>query len=239
MPESTDRRVALSNASRGRLGGEGKDKRRGTGRTRRGRETRRQLLDAAKVVFERDGFLHARIVDICDVAGISHGSFYTYFVSKEEIFKETVDSVELDLLTVDPAPADADPVERIRVANDHYLRTYGANAKIMRVIHQVSTIDAKVLETRLQRQDAFARAIERRIHLLQEAGFADPAVDAAYAAQALGGMVAYFAEYLYNTDNAFGFDLATATDQLTRIWTNALGMRDTTTAPASSDDSTT
>jgi AcrR family transcriptional regulator len=236
VPEKTERRAVLPNAGRGRRGDDDKDKRRGTGRTSRGRETRRRLLEAAKEVFERDGFLHARIADIADIAGISHGSFYTYFVSKEEIFTEIVDSVELNLLTLDPAPADADPVERIRAANEHYLLAYGANAKIMRVIHQVSTIDAAVRETRLQRQDAFAHAIERRVRQLQEAGHADPAVDASYAAQALGGMVAHFAEYLFNTDNAFGFDLATATDQLTRIWANALGMKDTAAGAAPSEN---
>ncbi|UGQ12437.1 TetR/AcrR family transcriptional regulator [Yinghuangia sp. ASG 101] len=235
MPESTTRRAALSNASRGRRGGEGQDKRRGTGRTSRGRQTRGLLLEAAKTVFERDGFLHARIADICDAAGISHGSFYTYFLSKEEIFKEIVDSVELGLLTLEPAPADADPVERIRAANEHYLQAYRDNAKLMRVIHQVATIDAEVRETRLQRQDAFARAIERRIRRLQETGLADPEVDASYAAQALGGMVAHFAEYLFNTDNAFGFDLDTATEQLTRIWMNAVGMREVPAAEAGAD----
>ncbi|MFC5754468.1 TetR/AcrR family transcriptional regulator [Actinomadura rugatobispora] len=236
MAERTARRAVLPNAGRGRRGDEETDKRRGTGRTFRGRETRRRLIEGAKAVFERDGFLHARIADICDAAGISHGSFYTYFVSKEEIFTEIVDSVELNLLTLEPAPADADPVERIRAANEHYLLAYAADAKIMRVIHQVATIDAEVSETRLQRQDAFARAIERRIRHLQEAGHADPAVDPAYAAQALGGMVAYFAEYLFNTDNTFGFDLAGATEQLTRIWTNALGMHDAAAERAPAHD---
>jgi AcrR family transcriptional regulator len=220
--EGPERRVALPNAARGRRGGEEQDRRRGTGRTVRGRQTRRRLLEAAKTVFERDGFLQARVQDICDGAGISHGSFYTYFVSKEEIFAEVVDSVELDLLTPDQVPSDAAPAERIRMANEHYLRAYAANAKLLRVIHQVSTIDPAVRDTRLQRQEEFARAIERRIRRFQEDGTADPAVDPVYAAQALGGMVASFAEYLFNTDNAFGFDLATATDQLTRIWTNAL-----------------
>ncbi|GAA2120970.1 TetR/AcrR family transcriptional regulator [Actinomadura napierensis] len=225
MTATSNRRAAMSNASQGRRGGEGREKRRGTGRTVRGRQTRAQLLESAKKIFERDGFLHARIADICDAAGVSHGSFYTYFVSKEEIFKEVADSVEVDLLTLGPAPDDADPIERIRTANEHYLAAYRANAKLMRVIQQVSTIDAEVRATRLQRQEAFARAIERRIRQLQEAEVADPEVDAVYAAQALGGMVASFADYLFNTDNAFGFDLATATDQLTRIWINAVGIR--------------
>ncbi len=174
------------------------------------------------MVFERDGFLYARVADICDVAGMSHGSFYTYFVSKEEIFREVVDSVELNLLTVDPAPADLDPVERIRTANRHYLETYKTHNKIMDVINQVATIDAEVRETRLQRQEEFAQVIDHRVRLLQEANFADPAVDPAYAAQALGGMVANFADFLFNSDTTF--DLETAVDQLTLIWTNALGI---------------
>ncbi|MFD0853526.1 TetR/AcrR family transcriptional regulator, partial [Actinomadura adrarensis] len=202
----------------------------GTGRTIRGRETRRKLLEAAKEVFERDGFVHARIADMCTAAGVSHGSFYTYFVTKEEIFTEVADSIELDLLTLEPAPADTDPVERIRLANEHYLRAYGANAKIMSVIHQVSTIDPEVRRTRLQRQNAFAQAIERRIRQLQESGDADQGIDPAYTAQALGGMVAHFADHLFNTDNPF--DLETATEQLTRIWVNALGMRYSPKAPA-------
>jgi hypothetical protein len=113
-------------------------KRRGTGRTARGRQTRQDLIDAAQQVFERVGFLHARVADICAEAGISHGSFYTYFVSKEEVFNEIVDSVEFDLLTVEGPPEGADPVERIRAANRHYLEAYREHAGILRVIQQVS-----------------------------------------------------------------------------------------------------
>ncbi|WP_045878135.1 TetR/AcrR family transcriptional regulator [Pseudofrankia sp. DC12] len=225
MSEQTDRadRLSLPNASRG-WRDDTRTSRRGTGRTSRGRQTHDQLLDAARVVFERDGFLRARVADICDEAGTSHGSFYTYFVSKEEIFRKVVDSVEVDLLTVDPAPTDADPVERIRAANEHYLRSYAANAGIMRVIHQVATIDAEVWRIRTQRQNAFAQTIERRIRALQQDGVADPAVQPEYAAQALGGMVAHFAELLFNSRDPVGLDVQTATDELTRLWANALGI---------------
>jgi AcrR family transcriptional regulator len=79
VSEGTDRveqRAAIPNATRGWQGAP-RSKRRGTGRTSRGRQTRDQLLDAARVVFERDGFLQARVAGICDEAGVSHGSFYT------------------------------------------------------------------------------------------------------------------------------------------------------------------
>ncbi|OHV48806.1 TetR/AcrR family transcriptional regulator [Pseudofrankia sp. BMG5.36] len=234
--------ASIPNASRG-WQGEARAKRRGTGRTSRGRQTRDQLLDAARVVFERDGFLHARVADICDEAGTSHGSFYTYFISKEEIFRKVVDSVELDLLAVGvggggagatgagatgagaAGTTGADAIERIRAANEHYLRTYAANAGIMRVIHQVATIDVDVWRIRFQRQDAFAHSIERRIRQLQADGLADPDVEPAYAAQALGGMVAYFAELLFNSHDPVDFDADKAVDELTRIWLNALGIK--------------
>ena len=63
-------------------------------RSRKGVETRARLIAAAKEVFERDGFLDARISDIAEQAGLSHGSFYHYFESKEEVFREVAAGVE-------------------------------------------------------------------------------------------------------------------------------------------------
>ena len=62
--------------------------------SRKGIETRARLLGAAKEVFEQDGFLDARISDIAERAGLSHGSFYHYFESKEEVFREVAAEVE-------------------------------------------------------------------------------------------------------------------------------------------------
>jgi AcrR family transcriptional regulator len=219
------RQTRIPNASRGRKGDgtdeEPAEKRRGTGRTSRGRRTRQLLVDAARTVFERDGFLHARIADICDEAGISHGSFYTYFVSKEQIFGEVVDTVELDLLRLEP-PAEEEPIERIRSANRQYLEHYRDNAGIMAVIQQVSTFDAEVQATRIQRHDEFAHAIERRTVEYQKAGIADPEVDPWLSAIALGGMVAFVADQMFVQHQDIGLD--DAVDQLTLLWANAIGL---------------
>ena len=118
------RKARLPNSSRARAGSDGdtrRQDRRGTGRTARGRQTRELLLHAARTVFEREGYLHTRVSDICDEAGISHGSFYTYFVSKEEVFQELVDSIELSVLTPEALPPGSDDYERIKSANRHYL----------------------------------------------------------------------------------------------------------------------
>jgi len=218
--------VRIPNASRRNRDGTQSvpaEKRRGTGRTVRGRQSRQQLVDAAKIVFERDGFLRARIADICDEAGTSHGSFYTYFVSKEEIFQELVDSIEFDLLRVEPVSEDAEPIDRIRSANRHYLETYRNNAAILRVIQQVATFDEEVRQTRVRHQDALAHAIERRTREYQSQGLADAEVDAWFAANALGGMVAFVSDQIVSRDVPADIDFAV--EQLTRLWANAIGLK--------------
>ena len=90
-------------------------------RSRKGIETRARLVTAAKEVFEESGFLDARISDIAERAGLSHGSFYHYFESKEEVFREVAAEVDdrlsapLDSVIFDSS-SHASPSERIRQA---------------------------------------------------------------------------------------------------------------------------
>lgn len=56
----------------------------------KGERTRRALLDAAESVFADLGYYEASIVKITEVAGVSQGTFYLYFSSKQEIFDELV-----------------------------------------------------------------------------------------------------------------------------------------------------
>jgi AcrR family transcriptional regulator len=60
---------------------------------------RRQLLDAALEVFAEKGFSAARIDDVAARAGISKGTLYLYFASKEELFKAVVRQALLPGLT--------------------------------------------------------------------------------------------------------------------------------------------
>ena len=59
-------------------------------RTKRGRETLRRLLDAAAKEFGEKGFHDASISGITRRAGTALGSFYTYFESKDAIFRALV-----------------------------------------------------------------------------------------------------------------------------------------------------
>ena len=197
-------------------------------RSRKGVETRARLVAAAKEIFERDGFLDARISDIAERAGLSHGSFYHYFDSKEQIFREVADQQEA-LLTA-PAEDDEPPAQteydRILQANRRYLERYRDNGKIMGVIEEVSRYDDYVNDARTKRQKHFAERAEQSIRRLQHDGAADPELDPEIAAVALGSMVARFAElWLVEEWNRYDFDRAA--EQVTRLWANAIGLKRT------------
>jgi AcrR family transcriptional regulator len=195
-------------------------------RSRKGAETRARLLDAAKQVFEEHGFLDARISDIAERAQLSHGSFYHYFDSKEQIFREVAEAVDARLSAplesvIFDAASSATPAERIREAMRRHLESYRTEARIMGVIEQVSRYDDHVRAMRTARQKQYADQIAKSIRQLQRRGMVDPKLDASIAVTALGAMTARFAElWLVEGDLDCSFDVGV--DQLTRLFINAL-----------------
>jgi AcrR family transcriptional regulator len=59
-------------------------------RTERGRRTLRSILDAAAIEFGERGFHEASVSGITRRAGVALGSFYTYFDSKDAVFRALV-----------------------------------------------------------------------------------------------------------------------------------------------------
>jgi AcrR family transcriptional regulator len=57
---------------------------------RRPGERPEQILDAAQQVFGDCGFMRAKLDDVARVAGVSKGTLYRYFDSKETLFREMV-----------------------------------------------------------------------------------------------------------------------------------------------------
>ncbi len=197
-------------------------------RSRKGEQTRAKLVKAAKEVFERDGFLNARIVDIATRAKVSYGAFYHYFDSKEQIFREVAEAQE-DRLSAppdpdgQPRPPGITPYEQIRRANQRYLERYRSEARLMGVIEQVSRYDAYVNAARMASMRQFAARSEHMIRRLQSQGEADERVNPAIASDALGSMMGRFAE-LWLTQGYREYDFDDAVEQLSLLWANALGI---------------
>src|SRR4051794_14968207 len=65
--------------------------------TDRGRRTRAALLQAGREMFEELGFADVRIDHVAERAGVSHGTFYTWFDSKESLLRAIVAVVVEDI----------------------------------------------------------------------------------------------------------------------------------------------
>src|SRR3954462_5411979 len=148
-------------------------------RSRKGVQTRARLLDAAKEIFEENGFLDARISDIAERAGLSHGSFYHYFDSKEQVFREVAEALDEQLSepmesVVFNASAGGTARERLLTAFPRHLEDYRAEAKIMGVSEQVSRYDEHVGAVRLASHRRHQDQIAENIRHMQCRGMADP-----------------------------------------------------------------
>lgn len=193
-------------------------------RTAKGRRTRAALVVAAREVFERDGFLDARITDISAAAGVAHGSFYGYFDSKEVVFRAVLDSVVGDLFSATRrvGPPVADPLAAIEAANRQFFGGWAKNGRMLALLSQAATFNAEFRGLWLDVRRMFVDRAERGVRRLQAEGLADRSLDPHVTATALGGMIENFAVVWLVEGEDFDPDVVLST--LTRLWANALGL---------------
>ena len=192
--------------------------------TQRGRRTRAQLIEAARKVFEEKGYVDTRIGDITSAANVAHGTFYTYFESKHELFREVVGMLVSDFMAqARSVPVlGTSPAARIERANRGYLWAYRRNARLMGVLEQAAVLDADVRKIRLEARYAWVKRAEQWIRGLQADGQIASHIDAYYAANALGSMVDRFAFVWLVLGEPFEEDPAVET--LTQLYCAALGL---------------
>jgi len=194
-------------------------------RSRKGEQSRARLLEAAREVFERDGFLTARISDIAASAGMAQGSFYHYFDSKEQIFRELAEEQERRLIAPPDEPAsvgNGDPFESTIEGNIRvYLGRYRDAARLMGVIEQVSRYDEHVNAARMATQQHYSDQAEQTVRALQAKGLVAESLNPRIAADALTVMVARFAE-LWLVQGYREYDFDDVVEQLTILCVNAL-----------------
>lgn len=76
-------------------------------------ETRRRLYEAALAIFRRDGVTACRTEDIAKAAGVSRGSFYFHFPTKEHVLLERMSETETEVCTAIEAMSDDAPFHEL------------------------------------------------------------------------------------------------------------------------------
>lgn len=206
--------------------------------TPRGARTRAALVTAARTVFERDGYLDAKLADITKEARCATGSFYTYFTNKEEVFAAVLEEAQQEMMHpgTDRVSDSDDPYAVLEASNRAYLQAYQRNAKLMGLLEEVAHLDVQFRAFRARRADAFVRRNAQGIADLQQRGLADQDLDPIFVSWALSGMVsraAYSVLVLGESHNLGGEppDVETLTTSLTRLWSNALRLPGSNTSP--------
>ncbi|MDE8651290.1 TetR/AcrR family transcriptional regulator [Novosphingobium album (ex Liu et al. 2023)] len=112
-------------------------------RTERGRRTLRKLLDAAAIEFGERGFHEASITGITRRAGTALGSFYTYFHSKDEIFRALVSDLSGKVREAAKSALAEDhaALETERMALEAFLHFAREHKEIYRIIDEAEFVD--------------------------------------------------------------------------------------------------
>ena len=112
-------------------------------RTERGRRTLRAILDAAAGEFGERGFHEASIGGITRAAGVASGTFYTYFDSKDAVFRALVADLSARVRDhVAPgirAAPDQIAAERAGLAG--FIRFVREHKEIYRIIDEAEFVD--------------------------------------------------------------------------------------------------
>jgi len=140
-------------------------------RTARGRQTRRKILDAAAQEFGERGFHESSIVSITQRAGVALGSFYTYFESKDELFRALVSDMSEGVRNaVSPAIAKLEAgLEREGAALHAFLDFVRQHKELYRIIDEAEFVAPEDWQAHYSNT---AERIAVRLHEMQDQGIA-------------------------------------------------------------------
>jgi AcrR family transcriptional regulator len=196
-------------------------------RTPRSERTRAALIDAAEEEFREHSFNEAKISGIMRRAGMAHGTFYTHFDSKEDVFFEVLLRVHHRAFGATLERVEGDIIDRVDATNRVYLAAMRDNTRVLSSFEELAGVNERFGDLRREQRMAYIGRTERGIRRWQAEGIVDPSVDAECLAHCLGGMVERVAYMTYAHGEGFP-DAERTLATLRHIWSTALGI----TAPA-------
>ena len=123
------------------------------------------------------------------------------------------------------AEADIDEASLVAdIAAHHraYLETYHRNARMMRVVEEVTNVSESFRRERTARAQTWVEGNREAIGRLQRDGRADPELDPLTASRALSLMVSRAAYVTFVLEKEGAESIAGLAESLARLWVNAL-----------------
>jgi AcrR family transcriptional regulator len=159
--------------------------------TRKGLRTREKILKGARVIFARDGYVDARMIEIAQEAGVSTGGLYRYFVNKTDVFAALIEDLHEELYDASgrtSASFHDDPLGALMEANRGYIEHYYENRDVMRAFIEAAAVDARFRRIWWEMRDRHVRRFARAFRSSELAKRADGVPDE-LATEAMACMV--------------------------------------------------
>lgn len=189
---------------------------------------REQLLDAAVRTFTNAGYSAARVSDIVSEAGVAQGTFYLYFSSKRDIFRQLVERF-LTMFADRLLTASFDEPEDLAAFREtararvlFTLRTCYENRELARIYYQEAMGADPDLSTRLTEFNrAVAQSLEVRLRYGIQRGYLRPH-NTRVVSIALGGLVEQLVRHMvFQTDQEL--DVEALADDIVDLELNGTG----------------
>lgn len=160
----------------------------------RGARTASRLRVAALEAFAELGWNATRVEDIVRRAGVSHGTFYTYYENKAAVLDDLVRSSQRDFAELAAAPWEADDVRRaLERTIGGFLDLYQRDVVIMRTWLEAARDEEAFSRLFLQARALFVRRVAEHVGAAVAASGRQDVPSAATVASSLIAMVEHSA----------------------------------------------
>jgi len=128
-----------------------------------GQQTVRKLLEAGLAEFDERGFQAVRVDDVVRRAKTSHGTFYLYFLNKDDLLRALLRDAlhDMERVTDEFPVVTSDEAGRaaLRTWVQGFCDTYSAHATVIRILSQAEIVGEEVYGDGLQLLFRLAEAI--------------------------------------------------------------------------------
>ncbi|HVM00702.1 MAG TPA: TetR/AcrR family transcriptional regulator [Egibacteraceae bacterium] len=160
----------------------------------RGERTAQRLREAAREAFAELGWQATRVEDIVKRAGVSHGTFYTYYENKTAVLAALVRDSEAAFSALAAAPWKADDVRgALERVIGGFLERYRADAVIMRTWLQAARDERGFSSLYVESRALFVDRVAEHVAAAVAASGRDAVPPARTVASSLVAMVEHFA----------------------------------------------
>lgn len=194
--------------------------------TERGQRSRLRLADSGQALFREHRYAEVTIARIAEDAGMSVGSFYTYFETKEDLFLEILSGVFVAMYEEarHAWQHDRDFYENLVSTTRRYLTSYHAHRQIIRSGYELAASNEAIRNVLWGwRRDIASMMLPRLIQDQQQSD-ATP-LEPTRLMRVFGAMVDGYAKSTYS-DGEFGplgkEDIEPASEIIAGVWYRAI-----------------